>query len=134
MRGKKCCWTGRLRRLPRNDAGTKGDAAGDEALLSPLYKKIGQLTVERDVFSQKVWAMNRAERLALVDHDDPVLTVAASARPLVKTRSRSLRPGDGGHPGPGRETGHHIASRLAPNKKGGASEPERAAKVLCVDD
>jgi hypothetical protein len=48
MRGKKCCWTGLL--FARSNAGPKGDAAADEALLAPLYEKIGQLTVERDFF------------------------------------------------------------------------------------
>ena len=31
----------------------KGDAAADEALLAPLYEKIGQLTVERDFFRKR---------------------------------------------------------------------------------
>ena len=46
----------------------------DEGFTSPAV--IGQTTVERD-FSQKVWAMTRPERLALVDHDDPALPVVA---------------------------------------------------------
>jgi hypothetical protein len=37
--------------------------------------------------SQKVWAMNRAERLALVDHDDPVLPVTAQCGLLKVARS-----------------------------------------------
>ena len=37
----------------RNNAASKGDAASDEALLAPLYEKIGQLTVERDFFRKR---------------------------------------------------------------------------------
>jgi len=40
----------------RNHGGTANGGTADEALLAPLYEKIGQLTVERDFFSQKVRA------------------------------------------------------------------------------
>jgi putative transposase len=57
--------------------------------LAPLYEKIGQLTVERDFFSKGlgVWGMSRAEQHALVDHDDPVVTVVAQCRLLKVARS-----------------------------------------------
>ena len=37
----------------RGGAGAPAAAATDEALLAPLYEKIGQLTVERDFFRKK---------------------------------------------------------------------------------
>jgi hypothetical protein len=53
MRGKKVLLDGTATLFARNNAGTKGDAAADEALLAPLYEKIGQLTVERDFFRKR---------------------------------------------------------------------------------
>src|ERR1700722_15725725 len=38
-------------------------------------------------FSQKVWAMNRSERLALVDHGEPALPVVGQCRLLKVARS-----------------------------------------------
>jgi len=46
--------------------GTRQEASR-EAEVSELYAKIGQLTVERDFFTTEVRAMNRAERVAMVD-------------------------------------------------------------------
>ena len=37
----------------RNGGGVAGGAAADEALMAPLYEKIGQLTVERDFFRKR---------------------------------------------------------------------------------
>ena len=37
----------------RGNAGVVNGAAADEALLAPLYEKIGQLTVERDFFRKR---------------------------------------------------------------------------------
>src|SRR5258708_10929697 len=37
----------------RSNAGAANGAAADEALLAPLYEKIGQLTVERDFFRKR---------------------------------------------------------------------------------
>jgi transposase len=34
-------------------AGVNGKAAADEALMAPLFEKIGQLTVERDFFRKR---------------------------------------------------------------------------------
>ena len=50
---KKVLLDGTAALFGRNNAGTKGDAAADEALLAPLYGKIGQLTVERDFFRKR---------------------------------------------------------------------------------
>jgi transposase-like protein len=50
---KKVLLEGTATLFGRNNAGTKGDAAADEALLAPLYEKIGQLTVERDFFRKR---------------------------------------------------------------------------------
>jgi transposase len=50
---KKVLLDGTAMLFARNNAGTKGDATGEEALLAPLYKKIGQLTVERDFFRKR---------------------------------------------------------------------------------
>ena len=49
---KKVLLDGTAPLFARHRAG-KGDAAGDEALLAPLYEKIGQLTVERDFFRKR---------------------------------------------------------------------------------
>ena len=51
------------------------DAA--EAQLAPLYEKIGQLTVERDFCGR-----SPGERRALVDRDDPDLSMSAAIRSL----------------------------------------------------
>ena len=37
----------------RNHGGTANGGTADEALLAPLYEKIGQLTVERDFFRKR---------------------------------------------------------------------------------
>ena len=37
----------------RSNAGAANGAAADEALMAPLYEKIGQLTVERDFFRKR---------------------------------------------------------------------------------
>ena len=37
----------------RSNAGAVNGAAVDEALMAPLYEKIGQLTVERDFFRKR---------------------------------------------------------------------------------
>jgi transposase len=37
----------------RSNTGAVNGAAADEALLAPLYEKIGQLTVERDFFRKR---------------------------------------------------------------------------------
>lgn len=50
---KKTLLEGTALLFARSHAGTKGDAAADEALLAPLYEKIGQLTVERDFFRKR---------------------------------------------------------------------------------
>jgi transposase len=50
---KKTLLEGTASLFARRHAGTKGDTAADEALLAPLYEKIGQLTVERDFFRKR---------------------------------------------------------------------------------
>jgi transposase len=50
---KKTLLEGTASLFARSHSGSKGDAAGDEALLAPLYEKIGQLTVERDFFRKR---------------------------------------------------------------------------------
>jgi transposase-like protein len=50
---KKVLLDGTATLFGRNNTGAKGDAAPDEALLAPLYEKIGQLTVERDFFRKR---------------------------------------------------------------------------------
>ena len=37
----------------RNGTGSANGAVSDEALMAPLYEKIGQLTVERDFFRRR---------------------------------------------------------------------------------
>src|SRR3954452_2937250 len=44
-------------------AAASARVAVDEAKLAELYAKIGELTVERDFFSQKVWCLSPAARL-----------------------------------------------------------------------
>ena len=50
---KKVLLDGTATLFARSNAGPKGDAAADEALLAPLYEKIGQLTVEWDFFRKR---------------------------------------------------------------------------------
>ena len=50
---KKMLLDGTASLFARSNAGPKGDAPADEALLAPLYEKIGQLTVERDFFRKR---------------------------------------------------------------------------------
>jgi|SRR5271154_5353565 transposase len=50
---KKVLLDGTATLFARSNAGQKGDASGDEALLAPLYEKIGHLTVERDFFRKR---------------------------------------------------------------------------------
>jgi transposase len=50
---KKTLLEGTASLFARNNAGTKGDGSADEAMLAPLYEKIGQLTVERDFFRKR---------------------------------------------------------------------------------
>ena len=50
---KKVLLDGTALLFAHNNAATKGDGASDEALLAPLYEKIGQLTVERDFLRKR---------------------------------------------------------------------------------
>jgi transposase-like protein len=50
---KKALLDGMASLFVRGNSGTKGDAPADEAVLAPLYEKIGQLTVERDFFRKR---------------------------------------------------------------------------------
>ena len=50
---KKVLLEGTTTLFARSNVGPKGDASADEALLAPLYEKIGQLTVERDFFRKR---------------------------------------------------------------------------------
>jgi transposase len=50
---KKVFLEGTAALFARNSAGAKGDTSADEAMLAPLYEKIGQLTVERDFFRKR---------------------------------------------------------------------------------
>ena len=50
---KKTLLEGTASLFARNGAGAAGGAAADEALMAPLYEKIGQLTVERDFFRKR---------------------------------------------------------------------------------
>jgi putative transposase len=70
-----------------NKGAPNGGEAAAEAQMAPLYEKIGQLTVERDFFSQKVWAMSAPDRRALVDRADPVLAIVEQCRLLKIARS-----------------------------------------------
>ena len=47
---KKTLLEGTAPLFARNGAGAASGVAADEALMAPLYEKIGQLTVERDFF------------------------------------------------------------------------------------
>ena len=50
---KKALLDGTASLFVRNNSGTKGDTSADEAVLAPLYVKIGQLTVERGFFRER---------------------------------------------------------------------------------
>jgi transposase len=50
---KKTLLEGTASLFARSNAGAAKGAAADEALLAPLYEKIGQLTVERDFFRKR---------------------------------------------------------------------------------
>src|SRR3974377_1039150 len=50
---KKVLLDGTALLFAHNNAATKGDGASDEALLAPLYEKIGELTVERDFLRKR---------------------------------------------------------------------------------
>ena len=69
------------------DKPSAGPGEAAEAQLAPLFENIGQLTVERDFFAEKVRTMSVRERRALVDRDDPDLPIAAQCRLLKLARS-----------------------------------------------
>jgi transposase len=50
---KKTLLDGTASLFARSNAGASNGAAVDEALMAPLYEKIGQLTVERDFFRKR---------------------------------------------------------------------------------
>jgi transposase len=50
---KKTLLEGTASLFARGNAGAGNGAAVDEALMAPLYEKIGQLTVERDFFRRR---------------------------------------------------------------------------------
>jgi transposase len=50
---KKTLLEGTASLFARSAAGATNGAAADEAVLAPLYEKIGQLTVERDFFRKR---------------------------------------------------------------------------------
>ena len=50
---KKTVLDGTASLFARSNSGAANGAAAAEALLAPLYEKIGQLTVERDFFRKK---------------------------------------------------------------------------------
>src|SRR5271169_2523141 len=50
---KKTLLEGTASLFVRSNAGAVNGAAVDDALLAPLYEKIGQLTVERDFFRKR---------------------------------------------------------------------------------
>jgi len=50
---KKTLQEGASSLFARSNAGTANGVAADEALMAPLYEKIGQLTVERDFFRKR---------------------------------------------------------------------------------
>ena len=50
---KKTLLVGTASLFVRNQSGPANGAAADEALMAPLYEKIGQLTVERDFFRKR---------------------------------------------------------------------------------
>ena len=89
---KKTLLEGTASLFARNQGGVANGAVADEALMAPLYEKIGQLTVERDFFRKRSGPMNRPERLALADHDDPVLPVAARSEAPYSALVRVVPP------------------------------------------
>src|ERR1017187_9727992 len=50
---KKTLLEGTASLFARSNAGAAIGAAADEAVMAPLYEKIGQLTVERDFFRKR---------------------------------------------------------------------------------
>src|SRR5476651_782301 len=50
---KKTLLEGTASLFARSSAGAANGATADEALMAPLYEKIGQLTVERDFFRKR---------------------------------------------------------------------------------
>src|SRR4249920_1677855 len=50
---KKTLLDGTASLFARSTAGATNGASADEALMAPLYEKIGQLTVERDFFRKR---------------------------------------------------------------------------------
>jgi transposase-like protein len=50
---KKTLLEGTASLFARSHAGVANGVAADEALMAPLYEKIGQLTVERDFFRKR---------------------------------------------------------------------------------
>ena len=50
---KKTLLDGTASLFTRSHSGSANGAAADEALMAPLYEKIGQLTVERDFFRKR---------------------------------------------------------------------------------
>jgi transposase-like protein len=50
---KKTLLEGTASLFARSPAGVSNGASADEALMAPLYEKIGQLTVERDFFRKR---------------------------------------------------------------------------------
>ena len=50
---KKTLLEGMASLFVRSQVGSANGAAADEALMAPLYEKIGQLTVERDFFRKR---------------------------------------------------------------------------------
>ena len=50
---KKTLLDGMATLFTRNFGGAASGGAADEALMAPLYEKIGQLTVERDYFRKR---------------------------------------------------------------------------------
>jgi transposase len=50
---KKTLLEGTASLFVRSNAGAANGATADEALMAPLYEKIGQLTVERDFFRRR---------------------------------------------------------------------------------
>ena len=50
---KKTLLEGTASLFARSTAGAANGATADEALMAPLYEKIGQLTVERDFFRKR---------------------------------------------------------------------------------
>src|SRR5438874_12023628 len=55
--------------------GAAVEGPASEAQVDLLYRQIGQLKVENYFFVTKARQMSRAERLALIDRDDPELPV-----------------------------------------------------------